>query len=52
MLSNIFLMLPIYIWIIADMESRGLTISSFDYTVFVSLAGFILLLRVIKKVVK
>jgi hypothetical protein len=52
MLSNVFLFLPVYIWIIIDLESRGLFLSVSEYSGFVVLAVFILFVRFFKKVIK
>jgi len=52
MLSNVFLFLPLYVWIIADMETKGIGLSVGEYGGFIALAGFIVVLRLIKKVIK
>lgn len=52
MLSNVFLWLPVYIWIIIDLERSGVTLSVDEYGGFLLLAIFIMVIRLFKKVIK
>ncbi|MDM7320292.1 MAG: hypothetical protein P3W91_001020 [Fervidobacterium sp.] len=51
MISNVFLWIPVYIWLIIDLELKGVSLSGVEVGGFVALAGVIFFIKMVKKVI-